>query len=194
MFPSADQRDVITPISVSEWLLHYYQQHTERMKDYHKRRPQHPSNHTVDRIPEYKHDTKYGDIDDSYRDLKDVPNTNDYSQCGPIECVCHPGDLLFIPNGWWHLAVNLTPSIAVTQNFVNPHNLLNVLQFLQQEGNTILYNAFYQQLQRYRPGLIDKLERIREERLKSLVEQNEDKKRVAKKPRTRGPSLWEQMI
>jgi len=48
----------------------------------------------------------------------------------PQECVLQPGELLFIPNGWWHCAINLEESIAVTQNFVSPRNLKNILRFL----------------------------------------------------------------
>ena len=37
----------------------------------------------------------------------------------PLECVCEPGDVLFVPSGWWHMALNVTECIAVTQNFVS---------------------------------------------------------------------------
>lgn len=37
----------------------------------------------------------------------------------PIECVCKAGEVIFVPNGWWHLVINLEESIAITQNYVS---------------------------------------------------------------------------
>ena len=48
----------------------------------------------------------------------------------PLECVCEPGDVLFVPSGWWHMALNVTECIAVTQNFVSRHNARKVFAFL----------------------------------------------------------------
>ncbi|XP_031501689.1 arginine-specific demethylase JMJ22 isoform X1 [Nymphaea colorata] len=49
----------------------------------------------------------------------------------PIECICKAGEVMFVPNGWWHLVINLEDSIAITQNYVSRRNLLNVLDFLK---------------------------------------------------------------
>lgn len=37
----------------------------------------------------------------------------------PIECICKAGEVIFVPNGWWHLVINLEDSVAITQNFVS---------------------------------------------------------------------------
>ncbi|KAF4366889.1 hypothetical protein F8388_013954 [Cannabis sativa] len=40
-------------------------------------------------------------------------------------------EVIFVPNGRWHLVINLEESVAITQNYVSMSNLLNVLDFLQ---------------------------------------------------------------
>ena len=53
------------------------------------------------------------------------------SALGPLEGTCGPGDVLFVPSGWWHAALNLEPCVAVTQNFCSPRTLPRVLRFLR---------------------------------------------------------------
>ena len=43
----------------------------------------------------------------------------------------HAGDVVFVPRGWWHAAINLEDTVAVTQNFVSNANLPYVLRFLR---------------------------------------------------------------
>ncbi len=47
----------------------------------------------------------------------------------PIECITRPGDVIFVPRGWWHTVMNLEDCIAITQNYVSRRNLAAVLQF-----------------------------------------------------------------
>jgi ribosomal protein L16 Arg81 hydroxylase len=66
-----------------------------------------------------------------------------------------PGELLFIPSTWWHTALNLEESIAVTQNFVSKQNLHRVLSFLQSKKNPQLYQEFTAAVEAAQPGLIN---------------------------------------
>ena len=51
----------------------------------------------------------------------------------PLECTVEPGDILFVPHGWWHCVLNLDNgmSVALTQNYVSKSNLPDVLRFLR---------------------------------------------------------------
>lgn len=41
----------------------------------------------------------------------------------PIEAVQEAGDIIYIPSGWWHCVINLTESVAYTQNVINRGNV-----------------------------------------------------------------------
>ncbi|KAL8505190.1 hypothetical protein ACS0TY_016417 [Phlomoides rotata] len=103
----------------------------------------------------------------------------------PIECVCKAGEVIFVPNGWWHLVINLEDSVAITQNFVSRRNLLNVLDFLKRPNASTLVSGT-----KDRVNLHDKFKNAVNASLpgtlKELMQKAEEKKRQQKKP-----SFWE---
>merc|ERR1719181_671511 len=47
-----------------------------------------------------------------------------------MECTVRAGEVLFIPRGWWHMAVNLEETLALTQNYASAASLPHVLDFI----------------------------------------------------------------
>src|SRR3990167_5660890 len=76
----------------------------------------------------------------------------------PIECVQNPGELIFIPNQWWHTALNLEECIAVTQNYVSDHNLIAVKNFLHTTKKFKLLSTLEHEIHQKYPGLLEKLQ------------------------------------
>ncbi|CCW60951.1 unnamed protein product [Phytomonas sp. EM1] len=89
VMPSPDMAEVATPLSLTEWLLNYY--------------------------------------DAAEVQLRGVG----------YECICEPGEIMFIPSGWWHYVINLEDSVAITQNYVSECNLPSVIKFLRHMKGSI---------------------------------------------------------
>ncbi len=44
------------------------------------------------------------------------------SLCSVVVLVQHPGEIIYVPAGWIHAALNITPTVAVTHNFLEVTN------------------------------------------------------------------------
>jgi hypothetical protein len=88
------------------------------------------------------------------------------------EGICHAGEILHVPSGWWHLVVNLEDGIALTQNFVPESHLGSVLSFLKDKADQVSgfkkditdpYSLFVERLRQQRPELLeDALKQLKE--------------------------------
>lgn len=78
-----------------------------------------------------------------------------------IECILHAGEMIFVPNTWWHTVINLEESIAITQNFCNSFNLLNVVKFFEMKGKPT--DALLRKIEEKYPGKYAQIKKEKEE-------------------------------
>lgn len=106
-------------------------------------------------------------------DEQDESSNKRFKSDGPIEFIQRPGDLVYVPTGWWHIVLNLEQCIAVTQNFCNRYNIDNVTRFIKKKDNTELMQEFSRGMKEKYPDVWDEVERKEEESKKE-----KDKDRV----------------
>lgn len=69
------------------------------------------------------------------------------------------GEIIYVPHGWWHCVINTEHAVAITQNYVGAHNLVDVVDFLRCRrgdvsgyggGGEHLYEDFISSLEKVR--------------------------------------------
>ncbi|KAF4391553.1 hypothetical protein G4B88_030704 [Cannabis sativa] len=94
-------------------------------------------------------------------------------------------EVIFVPNGWWHLVINLEESVAITQNYVSMSNLLNVLDFLQRPNASELVSET-----KYRVNLYEKFKNTFEASFPEIIDQL-TRKVEEKRAEEKKPSFWD---
>ena len=54
----------------------------------------------------------------------------------PLQCVLEAGETMLLPSGWWHTVLNLSPTIAITENRVDAANREEVIAEMRSSDPT----------------------------------------------------------
>lgn len=167
--PSADGSTVVQPVTLIEWYMNFYEHVYEEDEHEESSEGEEDDEKEDGKPPRKRGEAAVGgarlDKGDGHKSLR------------VMEGVCGPGDVLFVPSGWWHMALNLDECLAVTQNFCSPRTLPRVLRFLKaaegagsklcselisgtsRDARGSLYDRFAQALRKERPEELESAER-----------------------------------
>lgn len=86
------------------------------------------------------------------------PHLEDHER--PIELIQEPGELIFVPTGWWHTVLNVTETIAVTQNWIDRFNFNVAWTEIKRTEPEKLAAEFGSRLIYVRPELFETYEKV----------------------------------
>ena len=100
-------------------------------------------------------------------------------QAGCVEGICNTGEILHVPSGWWHLVVNLAPSIAITQNFIPEAHLTDVLEFLKGKADQV--SGFKDSVADPHGLFVERMQKDHQDLIEQALEKIEKKKQLKKR-------------
>jgi hypothetical protein len=128
--PSPDGAEVAAPVSILEWYFAFYEAAREEEGE-----------GAGDEQEEEEEEEEEEDDEEDAEDASTrLASRRQLERAGErpltkarrmFECTVRAGELLFVPRGWWHMALNLEEGVAVTHNFVSEETLPHVLRFLK---------------------------------------------------------------
>ena len=85
---------------------------------------------------------------------KMYPRARSHAWSGPrpMDCVQHPGEIMYVPDGWWHAVLNLDHTVAVTQNVVGSSRFDKVWR-MTRRGRPKMSAQWLAKLREKRPDL-----------------------------------------
>jgi histone arginine demethylase JMJD6 len=73
----------------------------------------------------------------------------------PTIFIQKPGELVFVPSKWWHVVLNLTDTIAITQNFVSRCNFDSVWRMTRRQRKKF-FERWKEKLKKSFPDLLER--------------------------------------
>jgi hypothetical protein len=71
-------------------------------------------------------DTPFTSINARFPGLKEA-------QTHIIEVIQYPGEIIFVPSGWYHTVLNLDDCLSINHNWISSHSVMSSLRLLQKE-------------------------------------------------------------